>query len=153
MCSWLNGIFVLNNARKLVWLILDFGPGWIFEETSGWISNRHVRHWSCDWWQHEEGNCLNKSDLHYFTLFAVSHFLMVAGTVPLAIRQCQMAIADFVMLCQQAQKVLYCPSKQHQSAYYFNYTLLSLYYRFRRTLTTNSLWSIFLWRKSFSLLC
>ena len=67
---------------------------------------------------------------------------MVAGTVPLAIRQCQMAIADFVMLCQQAQKVLYCPSKQDQSAYYFNYTLLSLYYRFRRTLTTNSLRSV-----------
>lgn len=77
------------------------------------------------------------SDLHYFALFAVSHFLMVAGVVP--IRQCQMAIADFVMLCQQAQKVLYCPSKQDQSAYYFNYKLLSLYYRFRRTLTTNSL--------------
>ncbi len=75
-----------------------------------------------------------------FTLFAVSHFLMVAGAVPLAIRQCQMAIADFVMLCQQAQKVLYCPSsKQDQSAYYFNYTLLSLYYRFRRILTTNSI--------------
>ena len=84
-----------------------------------------------------EGNCRNKSDLDYFTLFAVSHFLMVAGAVP--IRQCQMAIADFVMLCQQAQKVLYSPSKQDQSAYYFNYKLLSLYYRFRRTLTINSL--------------